>query len=81
MQTFDTKTVSSGEKTKSGGERERRAGPFEAPLEARGKQGDLKTGLYKTLEEDYRFAPKASRRPSIVKSSGEREDRRNVCTA
>jgi hypothetical protein len=28
-----------------------RAGPFEA-------QGKLKTGLYKTLEEDYRFAPK-----------------------
>jgi len=31
----------------------------------------LKPGRYKTLEEDYRFAPKASGRPSIVKSSGE----------
>ena len=31
----------------------------------------LKPGLYKTLGEGYRFAPKASRRPSIVKSSGE----------
>jgi hypothetical protein len=49
--------VASGEKTKSGGERERRAG--------------LKPGPYKTLGEDYRFAPKASRRPSNVKSSGE----------
>ena len=38
--------VTSDEKTKSGGERERRGGPFEAPLEARGKQGKLKTGHY-----------------------------------
>ncbi len=39
--------VTSGEKTKSGGERERRAGPFEA-------EGKLKPGPYKSLEEDYR---------------------------
>ena len=39
-------------------------GPASMFKECRGRKSRAKPGLYKTLEEDYRFAPKASRRPS-----------------
>ncbi len=46
----------------------RRVAGHRCTKDAAEERAGLKPGPYKSLEEDYRFAPKASRRPSNVKS-------------